>query len=47
MKYFITIIIAFIFIGCGSSGVSNESATTPPQPKVTEAGVKPPASPEL
>ncbi len=50
MKYFITLIIISFFIGCGSSNsnsVSSKSTTTPPQPKVTEAGVKPPTSPEL
>ncbi len=47
MKYFITLIITFIFIGCGSSSVSSEDSTMPPQPKVTVEGVKPPASPEL
>ena len=47
MKYFITLIIVFIFIGCGSSNIVNKNDTKPPQPKVTEEGIKPPASPEL
>jgi hypothetical protein len=50
MKYLILTIITLIFIGCGSSSsskIEKESTTTPPQPKVTDAGVKPPASPEL
>ena len=50
MRYLILTIVTFLLIGCGSgssSKLSKESSTTPPQPKVTEEGVKPPASPEL
>ncbi len=49
MKYFISIIIAFTIIGCSSSNsVSKESSTTtPPQPQVEQADLKPPASPNI
>ncbi len=50
MKYLILITITLILIGCGSGGsskIDKDSSITPPQPKVTKASIKPPASPEL